>query len=292
MLTGCAGPAASQVNLQGKISIVGSTALQPLAQDAAKMYQEQHQQVQITVGGKGSIFGLNAVTNHQTNIGDSDVYANPALFPDPNLTDHIICVIPFTMVVGPGIHITSLTRQQIIDIFSTGKIHNWQQVGGPDMPIVPVVRPATSGTRLTFRKYILQGGDEKGTLLQTDSSQAVRDTVAHTPGAIGYLALSVVDNSVRSIAIDGQAATPTNIESGHYSFWSYEHMYTLGDDNPIVSSYLDFMYSAPVQELAAKHSYIPIAQMKLPSLSSTGKDTNGTTWINVQESEGNRRELF
>src|SRR5215831_794816 len=203
LLTGCASSAGSSSGLSGRILVDGSTALQPLATAAASLFQRQHPQAHVEVDGGGSLFGLQSLINHQAEIGDSDVYADPAVYPDPNLTDHIVAVIPFTMIVGPGVTVTSLTQQQIIDIFSTGAIRNWKQVGGPDLPIVPVVRPATSGTRATFRKYILGGRDEIGTLLRTDSSQTVRSTVAHTRGAIGYLALSVLDSSVKAIAIDG-----------------------------------------------------------------------------------------
>jgi phosphate transport system substrate-binding protein len=236
--------------------------------------------------------GLDAVTNQKSDIGDSDIYADPAIYPDPNLTDHIVCVIPFTMVTGPGVTVTSLTHQQIIDIFSTGKIKNWQQVGGSNLPIVPVVRPGTSGTRATFRKYVLEGRDENGTLLKTDSSTEVRNKVAHTPGAIGYLALSVLDPSVHALAIDGKNATQENIAAGSYTFWSYEHMYTLGDNNSLISSYLDFMLTPTVQQLAQKLSYIPIANMKLPKVGSVthGTSSSALTLSLLHESEVNRRE--
>ncbi|TMC15319.1 MAG: phosphate ABC transporter substrate-binding protein [Chloroflexi bacterium] len=266
LLTGCTGPDTHE--LSGHLLIVGSTALQPLASVVRDLFQKQYPQVHIDVQGGGSLQGLNAVTSHQADIGDSDVYADPAIYPDPNLTDHIICVIPFTMVVNPEVHIPSLTSQQIIDIFSTGKLHNWSQLGGPDRTIVPVVRPSTSGTRATFRKYILGGRDEKGKLLKTDSSTAVRDTVAQTPGGIGYLALSVLDSSVRAVAIDNYQPTHENIANGHYAYWSYEHMYTLGDSNALISKYLDFMFTPPAQKLAQQLGYIPITEMKIPSTSS------------------------
>jgi phosphate transport system substrate-binding protein len=270
--TACMGAADNTTALTGKLTVTGSTALQPLASAAATLFQKQHPGVHINVSGGGSIAGLQAVTHQQgqADIGDSDIYADPAIYPDPNLTDHIVCVIPFTMIVNSGINITSLTQQQIIDIFSTGKIRNWQQVGGPDLPIIPVVRPQTSGTRDTFRKYILGGRDEKGTLLKTDSSVEVRNTVARTPGAIGYLALSVLTSQVHAIAIDGEKPTQANIAAGHYSFWGYEHMYTLGDTtNKVQDAYLDFMLTLTVQQLAQKMGYIPIAGMKLPALSTS-----------------------
>nr|BBH93810.1 phosphate-binding protein [Thermogemmatispora argillosa] len=269
LLTGCGGAADSQSALSGRLRIVGSTALQPLVSAAASLFERQHPQVHIQVDGGGSRAGLAAVTSRQADIGDSDIYADPAIYPDPNLTDHIVCVIPFAMVVNPDVTVASLTRQQIIDIFSTGRINNWSQVGGPDLPIVPVVRPQTSGTRDTFRKYILGGRDEKGKLLQTDSSVTVRETVAHTPGAIGYLALSVLTPAVRVLAIEGAKPTLANIVAGRYIFWSYEHMYTLGDNNPLLSAFLDFMLSEPVQQEAQRLGYIPIAAMNLNGASTS-----------------------
>ncbi len=279
--------------LTGKLTVTGSTALQPLASAAATLFQKLHPGVHIVVSGGGSIAGLQAVTHQQgqADIGNSDIYADPAIYPDPNLTDHIVCVIPFTMIVNSGINITSLTQQQIIDIFSTGKIRNWQQVGGPDLPIIPVVRPQTSGTRDTFRKYILGGRDEKGTLLKTDSSIEVRNTVAHTPGAIGYLALSVLTSQVHAIAIDGEKPTQANIAAGHYSFWGYEHMYTLGSTtNKVQDAYLDFMLTPTVQQLAQKMGYIPIASMKLPTLSTTSSVASSPLNISLHESEVQRYE--
>src|SRR5215469_18059039 len=204
MLGGCSGTNAATADVSGNALIVGSTALQPLATAAARLYTQQHSHAHLTVQGGGSLAGLQAVTSHKADVGDSDVYADPAQYPDPNLTDHLVAVVPFTMIVNPDVTVANLTQDQIIQIYSTGTITNWQQVGGPNLPIVPVVRPATSGTRATFRKYVLGGRDQNGKLLQSDSSQTVLQTVANTPGAIGYLALSVLDSSVREVAIDGK----------------------------------------------------------------------------------------
>ena len=279
-VTGCAGPGNASTQLSGTIHIDGSTALLPLVTQAAKVFGEQHPAAHIIVAGGGSVTGLNDVSNpnRKVLIGDSDIYASFAAYPNPDMTDHIVCVTPFTLITNPDITLPSLTQAQIVDIFSSNQLTNWQEVGGPDLPIVPIVRPATSGTRDTFRKYVLGGRDE-GTgnqVLQKDSSAAVHDKVAQTPGAIGYLAESVVDNKVHPIAIDGKSATKENIIAGTYTFWSYEHMYTLGDDNPIVATFLDFMLSSTIQQLAQRDGYIPIGDMKLPQVTLT-KGAGGTS---------------
>src|SRR6266568_3142201 len=103
LLSGCAISGSATTTLSGRISISGSTALYPLAQQAAKLFEQLHPDIHITVQGIGSIKGLQAVTARKVDIGTSDIYADPALYPDPNLTDHIVCVIPFAMIVNSDV---------------------------------------------------------------------------------------------------------------------------------------------------------------------------------------------
>jgi len=274
LLAGCAAQNGDNTPISGHLIATGSTALQPLITQAAKSYMQLHAGVTIVVNGGGSYAGLDAVTStdptKRADIGDSDVYADPAIYPDPNLTDNLVCVIPFAMVVNPTVNVTTIKRTDIIDIFATGKITDWSQLGAPSQKIVPIVRTAKSGTRATFRRYLLGGLDESANLTTIDSSQDVLKAVANTPGAIAYLALSVVDATVRQLQIDGVDATPANVIAGHYPFWSFEHMYTLGDDgNRPLIDFIHYMTSNNVQNVAQGLKYIPIAAMQLQTASTT-----------------------
>src|SRR5206468_2561828 len=134
---GSLSPANNSTDFTGqRVHIVGSTALLPLAAKAVDLFRQQHPEVKIDAQGGGSITGLNSVTNHQADIGNSDIYTDPALYPDPNLTDHIVCVNVFTLMINPEVNITSLNTQQVIDIF-TGATTNWREVGGPNLAITP-----------------------------------------------------------------------------------------------------------------------------------------------------------
>ena len=273
LLAACATPFSSAPPvLSGHIKVDGSTALQPLVSKAAILFAHTYPQVHIEVDGGGSLTGLNDVTSHHVDIGDSDIYADPATYPDPNLTDHLVCVIPFTMIVSSDIHVPNLNTSDIINIFATGKDTNWDQLGGPNLPIVPIVRPPTSGTRATFRRYVLGGRDELSSLATINSSQDVVTQVAKTPGAIGYLAASVLNAQVRAISINGYAASLANIESGHYTFWSYEHMYTLNTLNqangPLIDAFLNFMLASQIQSQVTALHYFSISDLKFPLLSS------------------------
>lgn len=251
-------------SLSGHLLIVGSTALQPLASQAATQFEKAYPQVHVDVRGGGSLLGLQTATEQQADIGDSDVYADPVLYPEPNLIDHIVCIVPFTMIVNPNVPLTSLTQQAIVNIFTSGEPHNWNEFGGPDLPIIPVIRTDTSGTRASFLKYVLGGMSEQKGLRETASSSVMLDTVAHTPGAIGYMGLPSLDTSVHTLAIDGQIATVEAIAAGKYAFWGYEHMYTMSNNkNPVLPVFLQFMLSSTIQGQAQRMRYIPMAQVQV-----------------------------
>ena len=299
-LSACAAFQSSTPALNGTLKIWGSTALDPLVSAAATLFTQEHPAVMIDRHAIGSRNGLKAVANPQgltttdnikdngtsivgiADIGTSDIYADPVQYPNPDLTDHIVCVVPFVMIINPAVTITSLTQQQIIDIFSTGKIANWKDVGGPDLPIKPIVRPASSGTRATFRKYVLGGRDEKVPPTNTDVSQAIHDAVATTPGAISYISKAYVDDQVKAIAIGGFDASATNIRSGNYTFWSYEHMYTLDDTKPLIAAFLAFMTSPQVQQIAQTKQYLPIDSVLPSGATGTGALAGNSDGVEVR----------
>src|SRR5579864_1386924 len=109
-VSSCAGSGGSGTQLSGTMHIDGSTALQPLATQAATAFMHENPLVHINVVGGGSFTGLADVSSGKVQIGDSDVYASFAAYPNPNMTDHIVCVTPFSVITNPDIQVPSLTR--------------------------------------------------------------------------------------------------------------------------------------------------------------------------------------
>lgn len=273
MLAGCAqqddtttaGTSQSNANLSGSLLALGSSALQPLAAEAAKQFKVKNPDADVQVQAGGSGKGLSSVSDGSVQIGNSDIFAEEKEGIDAKaLEDHKVCVVGFAAVVNPGVKVDNLTKQQLIDIF-TGKTTNWKDVGGGDMPIVIINRPSSSGTRATFKKYALDGKDEAaGKALTEDNSGTVLKTVADTPGSISYLALSYLsDKSVKALKLDGVEATTANIAIGKYPIWSYEHMYTKGPAQGLAKAFIDYMMSDEVKPLVIKLGYIPIGDMKV-----------------------------
>ena len=238
----------SDSSLSGTITAAGSSALKPLADDAADSFLNDHPDVSITIDAGGSGEGLKQVSEGTVDIGNSDVAAEDKLDETAakELVDHQVCVVTMAPIVNKDVAeagFKSLTKEQLISIF-TGKTTNWKDVGGPDEDIVLVTRPESSGTRATFQKYALDGNEEaSNTSMETDDSGVLLTNVKSTNGAIGYVALSYLtgDAGVETVAIDDVEPTLENTYSGKYPVWTFEHMYTKGEPNEVTKAFLDYI---------------------------------------------------
>ncbi|HCR43497.1 MAG TPA: phosphate-binding protein [Ruminococcaceae bacterium] len=244
--------------LSGSINISGSSALQPLVQEAADNFKKTNKGVSITVNAGGSGTGLQNVADGTVDIGNSDVFASEKLPDDKasELVDHIVCVVGVAVIANPDIGVTNITKEQLKGIF-TGKITNWKDIGGKDQKIVLINRPKSSGTRSLFKKYGLDGEEEKtGEALTEDNSGTLKQNVAQTPGSVAYLALSyLTDDKVMSLSIDSVKPNYDNIYSGKYSIWGYEHMYTKGTPSGPAKSFLEYFSSTEAEKTITDMGY-------------------------------------
>lgn len=268
---GSSSGAASNENVE--ILAVGSTALQPLVEAAGESFSADNPNYTITVQGGGSGTGLSQVEAGAVTIGNSDVFADEKDGVDASkLVDHKVAVVGMAPVVNKDAGVTDLSQQDLIDIF-TGKVKNWSELGGADQEISVINRASGSGTRATFEKWGLDGAETIQTQEQ-DSSGTVRKIVAETPGAISYLALSYLDDSIQALSLDGVEATPENIEDNKWPIWSYEHMYTNGEPDANVKAFLDYIMTDDVQQgIVIELGYLPITDMKVER-SVDGEVTN------------------
>lgn len=244
--------------VQGTLNLSGSTALAPLVQAVAKDYQAKCSGASITVGLGGSGTGLSQVESGGVQIGNSDLFKKSG---QADLVDHQVAVVIFTVILNSKVTgVTNLTTAQLKSIYS-GQTTNWNQVGGPNLPIVVVSRPTSSGTRGTFQNYIL-GGPEKisgPSSLTTDSTGTVIKNVEQTAGAIGYAASNAAKkagSSLTIVNIDGNAPTADLVKNNTYKFWNIEHMYTKGPATGLAQALIDYMASSDGKTEATKLDFL------------------------------------
>ena len=246
-----------------KIVATGSTALQPLVEQAGQAYQNEHANVTINVQGGGSGAGLSQVAKGSVNIGNSDLFAQEQKGLDAKgLVDHKVAVVGMAPVINKDAGVTNISKEQLIKIFQ-GKITNWKDVGGKDKKITVVNRAQGSGTRATFEKWGLDNA-KVATSQEQDSNGTVQKIVSTTPGAISYLAFSYVKSDVQALSIDNVKPTEANVATNKWKIWAYEHMYTKGQPTGELKNFLTYMTSKAVQgSLVEKLGYIPLTSMEV-----------------------------
>ena len=257
-LTGCAN------NNSNKITVVGSSAMQLLAEQAGNDYRLSHPDSNIVVQGGGSGTGLSQVQAGAVEIGTSDVFAETQKGIDAKkLQNHLVAVVGIVPIVNKSAGVKNLTRQQLSDIF-TGKITNWKQVGGKNQNITVINRSKGSGTRGTFEGLILNG-KKPIQAQEQDSNGTVRKMVSSTPGTISYISFPYAnDENIQKLSIDGIKPTNKNVVTNRWHLWSYEHMYTKGKPNKNVQKFIDYMLGSKVQnDLVPKLGYISINKMQV-----------------------------
>ena len=200
-------------DLSGSVSMSGSTSMEKLANAVAESFMEKYPGVTVTAEFTGSGAGIEAVTAGTCDIGNSSRHLKDEELAN-GVVENVVAIDGIAVVVDPENTVAGLTKDQLIGIY-TGEIKNWSEVGGADAPIVVVGREAGSGTRGAFEE-ILKVEDTCAYANELDSTGAVMAKVASTPGAIGYVSLDVVDESVIALALEGVAATADNIKAGNY----------------------------------------------------------------------------
>lgn len=246
------------------ITLSGSTTVLPVAQAAADAYMNTHANAEIMVIGGGSSVGIQAAGEGTASIGMSsrDLKAEEKTrYPD--LVSTVIGNDGIALIVHPSNPVGPLTLEQVKGIYQ-GKYTNWKDLGGPDMAIVVVGRDSASGTREFFHEKVMNKEDFVAGQLEKNSNGAVKQTVAQTPGAIGYVGLGYIDGTVRAVPIlvDGTPIEPTvrTVLDRKYPISRPLILVTKGEPAGLAKDYITFLLGPEGQKILEKEGFVPLGQ--------------------------------
>ncbi|MCL2332702.1 MAG: phosphate ABC transporter substrate-binding protein [Actinomycetia bacterium] len=251
VLTGCA---------KGSTDIVvsGSTTVEPIAEVAGEDYSKVHPEISVLVSGLGSSAGIEAVGLTKT----ADIGTSSRALKDDELNLGLE-VIPIAhdgiaVVVNPANQVRNLQLDDLRDIFA-GKITNWSEVGGADLPITLINRDESSGTRDAFTGKVMGTTEFDLNAVVLPGTGQVREVIRRTKGAIGYISEGFVNSQVRALSINGVTPSPANIASKKYPLSRDLFFLARRDISPEARGYIDYVLSDAIQEGAVREAgYLPV----------------------------------
>ncbi len=236
-------------SLSGTITLAGSTSMEKLCEAMSESFMEANPEVTVTVEYTGSGAGLESLASGSVDIGDAsrglkdEEKANGAV-------ENIVAIDGIAVITDTANSVTDITAEDLAKVYK-GEVANWSEIGGADQPIVVIGREAGSGTRDAFEE-LMEVEDACAYAQELDSTGAVLAKVASTPGAIGYVSLDVVDDTVIGLKIDGVEPTEEQILAGAYLLQRPFVMATMGEiseQNETVQGWFDFVNSEAGKEV-------------------------------------------
>jgi phosphate transport system substrate-binding protein len=264
------------------VSVKGSDTMVNLSQKWAETYMQKNLNASIQVTGGGSGTGIAALLNGTMDIANASRELKKKEYDRANELgispkEYKVALDGIAVIVHIDNSVNELTVAQLSDLF-TGKVQNWNELGGSDSPITLYGRENSSGTYEFFKGRVL-GKDERGKTRDFATSTQVlqgtaalgeavaRDTKAVGYGGVGYFAarkdvkILKVKETEEAIAIAPAEAGKVNYEaiwSGEYSISRYLYCYTNGTPEKKIQEFMNFILSKDGQDLVRQMEYIPL----------------------------------
>lgn len=257
----------------GPLKVSGSTTVNPVAADAAALLRERTGQ-EITVDTQGgSAGGLSQMCSGEIQIAMSSkpvADADRRKFPDCDYTATQIGSDAVGIIVRRDVYdagVRALSAEQARGLFE-GRVQNWRELGGPDLPVFVYDKEPGRGTREQLDKFLYGTGTappppDTDNFAIVGGNEETRAKMLSTHGAVGPLSTSFVEGypELAAVAIDGVEATPATVAAGTYPMSRPLYLVTNGPAQGDAKGFVDFVLSTEGQELVTKHGYLTLAQL-------------------------------
>jgi phosphate transport system substrate-binding protein len=236
-------------SLSGTITEGGSTTVQPLTDKWGEAFEAKNPNVNVIVQGGGSSAGVKGCAQGTFDIGAASRELKSSETSDwPDLVVTHVAADGVAIVVHPTKSITDLSLEEIKNIFATGSNDTWTVIN----------REEGSGTREVFEEKVMGGTEVSCNAEFLPSNGAVKQKVASTASAIGYISLGYVDSAVKALSVDGVTCNEANCRDGSYPVTRYLNFVTKGEPEGLTKEFIDFCLSSEGQKIAEEEGYVSI----------------------------------
>lgn len=242
-----------------------------LGQRLAEEYMKVNPGTVVQVNGGGSGTGIAALINGTVDLAQAsrpmkdDEKAKAKQSRGADVVEHAVALDALAVFVHASNPVKTLTIAQVKDIFQ-GKINNWNQIGGPNAPIVLYGRESSSGTYDYFREHVLAKEDFSPRVQTLQGTAAIINAVGKDPNGIGYGGIAYA-KEVRPLGIaDGAKAAvepnETTVADGSYPLSRKLYFYYAGNAPERVTKFAQWAVTPDAQKLVTNVGYFPLNTAK------------------------------
>lgn len=247
-----------------------------LAQAWAEEYKRVAPNVSVEVSGGGSGVGIAALIRGTIDIANASRDMKPKEIEQARRNtgkepkEFIVGYDALAVYVHKDNPLEEITEEQLAQIYAEGgTITKWSQLGVKvpgvsNDTIVRVSRQSSSGTYEFFREHVLQNHDFKNGSRDMNGSKEVVELVGSTPTAIGYSGMGYATPAVKMLKVaakEGAPAYPPTVENTlnkNYPIARSLQVYTLGEPEGAVKTYIEWLLSDAGQKIVESTGYVPL----------------------------------
>lgn len=264
-VAGCASVPDSTTDAPQTLRIKGSDTMLRLVTRWSEEFMKQHPDIAVYVEGGGSGTGIRALIEGEVDLSSASRTLRPEevrqlLERRGSLGLSILAAKDaLSVYLHPDNPVRDLRLGQLKEIFA-GRIRNWKDLGGVDMPITVISRPPNSGTFLFFEEHVLDGEPYSDDAITVPTTAAVIRQVRERPGAIGYGGLAYGRNVTLS-RVEGVEPTAENVRNGSYPIARYLYFFAAKPPEGNIKLFTDWILSSMGQKIVRDIGYIPLWEL-------------------------------
>lgn len=243
------------------LRIDGSVGVRPLVEVLAGEYRERNPAAVVELGeGLGSSERLRALAEGEIDIALASHGLVPEEIARQGMEIHEIARVAVVFGANSGVSVSGITESQVCDVFG-GRVTNWRELGGPDLPIATFVRPPEEVDDEVVAEHLpcWSGLGRESVRVYPDPSELAAELAA-TPGGLGVTTMTLVEQSggrILPLALDGVAPDAENVRSGAYELVREFFLVTMDPPPPHVAAFLDFIRSPEGEAVIRANGAVP-----------------------------------
>lgn len=242
-----------------RLVLTGSSTMAPLALEIGKRFEQRNPGVRVDVQAGGSSRGI---ADTRAGLADIGMVSRALRRQENDLVPYAIALDGVGIILHRDNPVASLSDGQIRAIY-TGRIANWREVGGRDVPVTVVNKAEGRATLEVFlRHFGLKNSAVEPDVVIGDNQQGIK-TVAGNPGAIGYVSIGTAGfeaargTPVKLLPLEGIAASVENLRDGSFPASRPLNLVTRTAPPPLARRFIDFAQSEATDDIVRGQYFIP-----------------------------------